>query len=232
MRHAGWRSRARFTPRAGAGLTAALLVALTAPLLSSAPAWAQQGERGVVITPTVGWQWGGTLQFTGGDVHINAATNYGGTIGTEVRPGLFAELGYTYQASKVIGRPNLGPDFHLFDLGTHYYQISGLHFIPRGESKATPYLIGGLGMTIFDPHSSQYGDFGSKTLFSMSLGGGVRVAMNPKVSIRLQSRLLLPINWASGGVYFGTGGSGLSVSGGSSLPQGDASLGISFKLGQ
>jgi hypothetical protein len=42
----------------------------------------------------------------------------------------------------------------------------------------------------------------------------------------------LPVNWASGGFYFGTGGAGVGVSGGSAMPQGEATLGLAFKLGQ
>jgi hypothetical protein len=55
--------------------------------------------------------------------------------------------------------------------------------------------------------------------------------MNPKTALRLQARMLLPINWVSGGFYFGSGGSGATISGGSAIIQGDASLGIVMKLG-
>jgi hypothetical protein len=40
------------------------------------------------------------------------------------------------------------------------------------------------------------------------------------------------MQWTSGGIYFGSGGSGLTLSGGSAIAQGDASLGITFMLGQ
>jgi opacity protein-like surface antigen len=212
--------RARFS-RVGIGISGALL-ALS--LFAIAPA------RAVELTPMVGYQWGGTLDYPSGSVHIDAAMSYGGSIGAMVQPGTFVEIGYMYQGSKLIGQPRTGPDFTFFDLGTHYLQLSGLRYLR--ESRVTPYIIGGMGMTVFDPLSSQYGDFDSQTLFSMSLGGGLHVDMGPRVALRLQSRLLIPINWASGGLYFGTGGGGISVSGGSAIAQGDATLGLALKLGQ
>jgi len=212
-------------------------VAAACVVLASAPASAQQ-SRGAELMPTFGWQWGGTVDYTysgvAGDVHVNAAPTYGGTISIPVRPGYWGEIGYWYQGSELIARPagNGIKDFKIFDLATHYLQFSGVRALRPPQGKAMPYVMGGLGTTVFDPGSSPYGDFNTQWLFSMSAGGGVRVTMNDKVSLRLQARLLLPINWVSGGFYFGTGGSGVSVSGGSALPQGDATLGLSFKLGQ
>lgn len=186
-----------------------------------------------MLTPMAGWQWGGTLDFVSGDVHINAAPNYGGALSVPVRPGMLAELSYSYQNAEVVGRPNgSGGDFHLFDLGTHYMQACGLRLAGRPGSKATPFVMGGLGATVFAPGNSDFGQFDTQWLFSMTMGGGVMVAMNERVALRLQARFLLPINWVSGGAYFGTGGGGLTVSGGSALPQGDASVGLTFKLGQ
>jgi hypothetical protein len=196
-----------------------LLAALAAPASAAS------------ITPLVGYQWGGTLDFINGDVHIEAAMNYGGAISQEVRPGYLAELMYTYQASEMIARPNVGSDFKLFDLSTHYAQINGTRLLGYGDQKATPFVMGGLGMTIFAPGESSLGEFDTQWLFSLSIGGGVMVQANERTSIRLQARFLMPMNYTEGGVYFGTGGGGLSISG-NTIPQGDASVGITFALGQ
>jgi hypothetical protein len=73
---------------------------------------------------------------------------------------------------------------------------------------------------------------GTQYLFSMSVGGGLRIQMSDNVDIRLQSRLLLPMNFESGGFYFGSGGGGVAVSGGTLMPQGEATVGLAFKLGE
>ena len=206
---------------------AALLIAMLAILIAPGVASAQ-----ATLTPMVGWQWGGTLDYVSGDVHINSNMSYGGAISAPVRPGYMAELMYTYQGAEVIARPNVGGEFKLFDLGTHYIQLNGVRQLGYGESKATPFVLGGLGTTVFVPGSSSLGNFDTQWLFSITIGGGVLVQTSDKMAIRLQSRFLLPMNYASGGFYFGTGGSGFGVSGGSAMPQGDVSLGLTFKLGQ
>ena len=200
-----------------------------------------EAQGGASITPTFGWQWGGTLEYydpfyqVGGDVHVEAAQTYGGTISVPVRPGYAAEISYWLQESKVIGRPDRNPEFDLFDMTTHWIQISGIRDLGYGESRVTPYVIGGFGTTVFDPGAPanpQYGSYGINTQwrFSMHAGGGFRVQMNDKISLRLQSRLLLPTRWLSGGVWFGSGGGGMSING-TVVPQGDALVGLQFKLG-
>lgn len=211
-----------------------MVILVAAWLHGAAPAEAQ--GRGITITPTAGWQWGGTLDYydpysgTGGDVHINAAQTYGGTISVPVRPGYSGEISYWYQGSEVVARPERAPRYKLFDLGTHYIQLSGIRDLGYEERQVVPYLVGGLGTVILDPGSSPYGDFGSRWQFALHAGGGVRVEMSEKVSLRLQGRLLMPTRWVSGGAWFGTGGSGLGLTT-SVVPQGDAYLGLSFKLG-
>ena len=192
----------------------------------------QAPQRDVEVMGAVGYQWGGTLNYSSGDIHINAAMNYGGSIGTMIKPGYFLELSYSYQGTKVIGRPRNGPDFDLFDVSSQYIFASGLKMIQKPGSKVAPYAIGGLGMNILSPGSSTYGNYDTQYLFAMNFGLGLKVQASPKVALRVQSRLLLPVNWVGGGVYFGSGGAGVGVSGGSSMPQGEATVGVSFKLGQ
>lgn len=227
MRDAEGRNRST-APRARAAMGAlALAAALGA-------AGAAHAATGVELTPTLGWQWGGTLDYSaGGSVHIDAALNYGGALGVMIRPGYWGEVGYTYQSSEVIARPPAAADFKLFDLGTHYIQFSGARNFANTDpgARAYPYVIGGLGMTILSPGSSSVPlNADTQYLFSMSAGAGLRVTMNERSDIRLQARFLLPLNWSEGSVYFGSGGGGVSVSGGTAMPQGEVTLGAQLKV--
>src|SRR5262245_33889695 len=90
--------------RAARGVAVAGMMALLAAF--GTPGTARAASASLEVTPMIGWQWGGTLDYsTGGDVHANAALNYGGAIGAQIRPGYWAEISYTYQSSEVIGRP-------------------------------------------------------------------------------------------------------------------------------
>jgi hypothetical protein len=203
--------------------------------LLAAPGAARAAGALLEVTPMVGWQWGGTLDYSsGGDVHVNAALNYGGALGVMIRPMEWGEVSYSYQASEVIARPPAAPEFKLFDLGTHYIQASGGRYVmpPDSSRRANPYLIGGLGMTILSPGSASVPiNVDTQYLFSVSAGGGIRVVMNEKVDLRLQARLLLPMNFTEGSFYFGSGGAAVGLSGGTFMPQGEATLCVTIKGG-
>lgn len=209
----------------------ALILGLTAIGFAATPASAQQRPPTELI-PLIGYQWGGTLNYQAGDVHANAAMNYGGILSVPVRPGYSLEISYTYQSTDLIARPNVGKTFKLVDLGTSYMQLSGRRDLAPPGGKATPFVLGGLGATVFSPGSSTYGSYQTQWLFAMNAGAGVNVAMNEKLGLRLQARMLLPISWVSGGFYMGSGGSGVSLSGGSAILQGDATVGVVLKLGK
>jgi hypothetical protein len=222
----------RWTVWRGARRAAVVLGAATVLAAAGAPRVTRAATAAFEVTPTVGWQWGGTLDYSaGGDVHANAALNYGGTIGAMIRPGEWYEVGYSYQATDLIGRPPGAPEFKVFDLATHYIQIAGgRNLMPAATGRAWPYVIGGLGMTIFSPGTPTVPlNPDTQYLFSASLGGGVRVTVNERVDLRLQTRLLLPMNFTEGSFYFGSGGGAVSVSGGTVMPQGEATLGITIR---
>jgi len=225
--------------RFGEGRRAVRVAALILGVASLAGLGAAERARAAAalleVTPMVGWQWGGTLDYSqGGDVHVNAALNYGGALGIMLRPGEWGEVSYTYQSSELIGRPTAGPEFKVFDLGTHHIQLSGARYVmpPDSMRRANPYVMGGLGMTIFSPGKSTVPvSPNTQYLFAISVGGGIRVALNEKLDLRLQSRLLLPMNFSEGSFYFGSGGAAVGLSGGTLLPQGEATLAITIKGG-
>jgi opacity protein-like surface antigen len=191
--------------------------------------------------PTVGWQWGGTLDYfdpiygTHGDVHLKEAITYGGTIVMPVRPGYSGEIEYWYQSTELVARPNgvSGElnEHKLFDMAVHYIQISGVRDLREEGDRVTPYIMGGFGTTVFDPGNTPYGNFSSRWQFSMNAGGGLRIQISDRMAWRLQSRVLLPTAWVGGSAWFGSGGGGYTWSA-QVIPQGEAMFGIQYKLGE
>jgi hypothetical protein len=51
-----------------------------------------------------------------------------------------------------------------------------------------------------------------------------------KVSLRIHGQLLSPVQWAGGGFYFGTGGSGAGVTTGSTIYQFNVGGSLNYKL--
>ena len=111
-------------------------------------------------------------------------------------------------------RPPQGnlPDTKIGDLATQYIQVYGTRYVPVKPEKMDAFVMGGLGATGYSADG-----FDSRWLFSFGIGLGLKIHTNEKMSLRLQQRFLVPIQWGEGGFYFGTGGAGVSVGGGSSI---------------
>jgi hypothetical protein len=202
-----------------------MLLLMTLP----AAAWAQRaGDR--QLTGQVGWQWGGTQTYStysaypAGDVHAEAAVNYGGTFTVFVREGEALEIAYSYQPTDLILRPNGIPSFKIADLACHTLHLNGLRALPAGGGKVEPFVLGGLGTTVFSAQG-----YTSRWLFSIAAGLGFMVPVNERLGLRAQGRMIVPMSFNSGAFYFGGGGASISVSGQAFL-QGDASIGLSLKL--
>lgn len=192
---------------------------------------ASAAEGGLELTPQFGWQWGGTQEYwgtpsfpDGGSIHANANVTYGGTLGAELRPGYHGELSFHYQSTDLINRPDRNPSAKLATLTTQYYLLQGRRVISISEG-ATPFVLGGVGTVIYN------GGGESKWYLAFTAGAGATVAFSESVGLRLQARALIPVQWFGTGLYFGAGGSGFGASSGTTLIQGDASLGLTFNLG-
>ena len=78
-----------------------------------------------------------------------------------------------------------------------------------------------------DPDNPQRSNL---TKFTVGLKGGLKFFISDRIGLFARARLLLPVQWAGGGVWFG-GGSGVSLNVGSSIVTGDVGGGIIISLG-
>ena len=98
--------------------------------------------------------------------------------------------------------------------------------------------MGGIGTTLFTPsenffdlNGTRYG-LDSSWRLSFVLGAGAKVWLGEeeKVGLRLQIRTQPVLYNTSGGIWVGSGGSGLSISG-NAIWRWDVSAGLTVKLG-
>ena len=84
------------------------------------------------------------------------------------------------------------------------------------------------GAGIFTPSES----LSTGTVTRLSLGGrlGVRIMPSDKLSLRLHMQVFSPVQWAGGGFYFGSGGSGAGVSTGSTIYQFNLGGSVNYRL--
>lgn len=112
-------------------------------------------------------------------------------------------------------------------VGVNYFLIGGTRYAPLND-KISGFGTLDLGAGHFTTNSS----LASEDVTKFTIGGrlGLRIAVTEKVSIRLHGQLLSPVQWAGGGFYFGTGGSGAGVSTGSTIYQWNLGGSLNFRL--
>jgi hypothetical protein len=113
------------------------------------------------------------------------------------------------------------------NVGINYVLLGGTKYAPLNDKIAGfGTFNAGVGWT--NPDES----LRSESVTKLTLGGrlGVRIMMNEKISLRLHGQLLSPVQWAGGGFYFGTGGSGAGVSTGSTIWQFNLGGSLNYRL--
>jgi hypothetical protein len=110
-----------------------------------------------------------------------------------------------------------------FPLSVTYLHIGGSYFFdgPVGQG---PYVVGGLGATLFQPG---LGGYASELRASMNLGLGYQIPLGERVALRTEVRgYLTAVNSSS--YLFCSGGCVLAIQG-DALTQAELVLGVSFR---
>jgi hypothetical protein len=149
------------------------------------------------------------VSVTEGELNVYSNPNYGASIAFEVDRGLQAELLWIGQQTTMDLKRYNGLTEPLFDIGINYFQAGAIYeFKQNSKQIAFPFTSFSLGATLFSPDSSIYGD---EWRFSITFGGGGKFYLSDKVGLRLQARLLLPINFSSVGMWCGSEGCSATV---------------------
>ncbi len=195
------------------------------------------GAQNIEITPFGGYFFAGKMAVREGDLNIKNEANYGATIDFTIMRDVQIELMFNRTDTRlVLKQYPTGVNKDLFNMSVNYFHIGGIY---RAQEMENGYLFTNfsLGATLFSPEIDTYqmDDGGSVSVseewrFSIALGGGIKYFLSDKIGIRTQIRLLMPIFFAGGGLYFGTGGSGVNLGAGTNLVQGDITAGLTFVL--
>jgi hypothetical protein len=214
-------------------MLAVLIVVLVVAAASAMRAGAQQ--KNIEIAPTVSYMWGGSFDTFEGEIHLEDGTQYGVILGREVATGVCMELSYATMSSRTtfvpyyIGTPT---DLDGLDmkLNIHYFQLGAVHEINKGKAK--PFMGFSMGAVLFHPGENVYKGYTLEDTwrFAMSALAGVKISLSETVALRVQGRLFLPVYFSGGGLWVGTGGASVGLSGGIPIVQGDVGAGLAFSL--
>lgn len=193
----------------------------------------------IEISPFGGWLWTGKIPAYRQDIKISDMGNYGIRGGVAVQPQMIAEFEWNHTKNDASFREynndgTLG-DLQNVALTLNYYML-GIQYETTYDEALIPYGLLNLG--VMESKSAAFGSYesNSELYFTAGLGGGLKYFLSDKVGIRLQARLLLPMQF--GGVGFGCGvgtgggGCGAGVSTYTNIIQGDFTGGIVLKFGE
>jgi len=186
----------------------------------------------IELTGMAGYMWVGQYPS------VKLGNNMNFMAGLYVSPveGLGIEFSYTRTETSPSYRNNYYYDDYgnLGELTTEYYL---LHIMRETKmDNITLYGLFGLGAGHFILTESSGGRFGNtidradKLKFAIGLGAGMKAYLSDRIALRLQTRIMAPIQYGGLSIGCGTGGCGTGVSAGSAIISWDVQGGISLVL--
>ena len=171
-----------------------------------------------------GWLWTGSAGYNG-SIKVDDKGNYGLRAGVSPNTGMVIEFEWNHSDTKMSWNNVIGVIDDSEEIAMNYYLL-GFN-MEKSEGPAIPYGLFNIGVLNVKGQETNF----SENWFTVGLGGGLKYYLSDKIGIRLQARLLLPMQFAGIGFGCGGGGCGSSVSTYTSTVQGDFTGGIILKLG-
>ena len=192
---------------------------------------------------TYGSMWGGNIDLNYGinsrTIRTGTGPSYALALTYNLHPMQAVEFSYTRQEG------SLDLDYKglstLTDMSVNFWHLGSIRYLtPPG--KVRPFVLLSLGATYFSPEKDSFlldeGDpdtlvfTQSSTKFSFNFGLGVKSYFGKaeKVGIRATFKVLPTFYNTWGGMYFGSGGAGLTISG-NAIWQWEAAIGLTVKFG-
>ena len=109
-------------------------------------------------------------------------------------------------------------------LDVTYVHFGGNYFVEGPVGRGT-YVVGGLGITLFEPGGE---GLGNELRPSLSLGVGYQLPLGTRLALRMELRGYATLVNSSGG-FFCSGGCVISIKG-DTVTQGEALLGLTFRF--
>lgn len=218
--------------RTGAALLLLIVAAsLVAPYASAQMYPAEMDKTRFELTPFVGYQWNTRTNSYGGEFSTKDGLNYGGILDIHIQRNVDIELLYIYHPTQTrLESYTYGvPSTDYFDVSFHYMQIGYVKSL-KPHAKVEPFVAASLGAWVASTPDITYQNvvLSSEDIwrFAIAFGGGAKIWFSERLGLRLQARVMFPIYFYGGSMYFGTGGSGFAVSGGIPMMQGDFTAGL------
>jgi opacity protein-like surface antigen len=200
---------------------------LTVCLLMPVSSLSLQADTSLEFTPFTGHRFGGSFELDHhySSLDLDNSADWGFTISRTASDFTRYEFLYSHQDSSLADTtdPN-----NAFGLDIHYIHLGGtvdVYSLDYSKETITPYITGGLGMTIMNPSHQGYDD---ETRFSLSVGGGLKWYPTQRLGIRFEMRGYSTLI-DSRETLFCDPGCNLTIEG-DAFPQFETNLGLIFSF--
>lgn len=198
--------------------------------LTTLTMFSQFAAAQVYIEGFGGWLWTASIPGYRQDLKVDDLGNYGARIGFEMDDSRGVEFEWNHTNSTVHYYDWDIDEKDQINIAMNYYMLGFVQKFSAGQ--AEPFGILNIGMLNV---SSERPDVSSINFFTVGLGGGIKYYFTDHVGIRLQARLLIPMQFSGIGFGCGIGTGGASCGAGvnaySSIFQGDFTGGLVIKFG-
>jgi hypothetical protein len=123
-----------------------------------------------------------------------------------------------------VGGPTAGAAPAPLPIKVIYFHVGGINYFD-GPVGRGPYVVGGLGATLFAPGASSTRD---EVRPSLNLGIGYQATLGERLALRLETRGYVTVVNSSGGLFC-SGGCVLKIKG-DTVTQGEVQLGLSYRF--
>ena len=202
-----------------AGVRRPRLGTLAVPLFLAAASASAQAPFRVELAPTVGYRTGASFFDSGaGETYdVESSTSWGAVADVSLGgPGLFLELAWTRQETRVSFDDAFGPGLHDVTLDS---LLAGGQWDSAPRSPIRPFLTALVGATRIEAPGS------AATHFTAALSGGVKLMASDTFGVRLEARAIAIFSGGSAAGLCGGSGCTIGLSGWGTL-QADLSGGV------
>jgi Outer membrane protein beta-barrel domain len=179
----------------------------------------------VELTPLVGVRFGGSFNNdcycyqNQPSLNLDSSASYGAELDIPFARGPYAlELYFSHQNTTLEGGQYLQPQIHDMDVNVIHVGVSAA--MPTNDKNFSWLIIASGGATVFDANSY------SQTYPSLGLGVGMRWMANEHIGLRADLRGIFTFLGNGNSVIVCNGGCGGYYSSGTTIVQGEASLGL------
>lgn len=193
----------------------------------------ESGGSNINLTVFGGYFFAETFQlYNGGNVKLNDGGFYGASLSFSKDPRMEFELTWQRQITNArayyyefIGN-NVFNSTVTGDVDIEYFMLGANRKKDLGD-RVTVYGGFSAGMVVFTPQDI---DVAAVEKFTVALKGGINLHITDRIGLKLQPQLYIPIQSFGASAFIGSGGSGVSANGYSSITQFGGISGLTFSF--